>query len=196
MKILIGIPCMDMVQARFAQCLATLNKVEDCFICFSIGSFTPQSRDEIVKQAIEMDADYVLQLDSDMVFSQNILIDLLSDHKDIVSGLYFRRNAPYTPVLYSKVAETEYEEQITYPDELFKVEGTGMACTLIKTEVFKAVKEKYGELYSCIGRLTEDLSFCLRAKGAGYDIWVDPNVKAGHIGNIIIDERLYKEINE
>ena len=70
MKIFIAVPCMDQVPARFAQSLAMLKKVGECAVGFQIGSLIYTSRNDLASKAIEMDADFVLWLDSDMVFNR------------------------------------------------------------------------------------------------------------------------------
>lgn len=72
-KILIAVPCMDMVSARFAQSLATLKKVGECTVSFLIGSLVYDSRNRLTAYAVAMEADYILWLDSDMVFAPDVL---------------------------------------------------------------------------------------------------------------------------
>ena len=105
MKVLIAVPCMDQVPAQFAQCLATLTKVESSVVAFQIGSLVYTSRNNLAAIAIEQGADYIFWLDSDMMFAPDTLVRMFDDlkHGDIVSGLYFRRVAPFTPVIYNKL---------------------------------------------------------------------------------------------
>ena len=42
---------------------------------------------------------------------------------------------------------------------------------------------------ACAG---EDAAFCIRAKEYGYEIWIDPTVKLGHVGQTVITEGVYK----
>ena len=76
MKTLIAVPSMDQVPARFAQALAMLQKEGDCAVTFQIGSLVYMSRDNLAQQAIQMGADRILWLDSDMVFSPDVLSTL------------------------------------------------------------------------------------------------------------------------
>lgn len=198
MKILIAVPCMDSVPAQFAQSLATLNKVGDCLVAFQMGSLIYTSRNDLAKKAIECACDYVLWLDSDMVFEPNTLEKLLNDreHGDIISGLYFRRVSPYTPTIFDKLEIeegackwTDYNE---YPDEIFPIGGCGFGCVLTPTSVFMDSFAKYGTCFAPIGHVGEDLSFCWRARQLGYSIVCDPGIKLGHVGHYIVNEDLYK----
>ena len=98
MKILIAVPCMDQVPAPFCQSLAQLQKVGDCVLTMKAGSLIYLSRNELATAAIQIEADYVFWLDSDMVFKPDTLTRMMETLKandlDILTGLYFRRVPP------------------------------------------------------------------------------------------------------
>lgn len=192
MKTLIAIPCMDQVAAGFAQSLAVLNRVGDCSVSFIVGSLIYDSRNKLAKQAIEVGADYVLWLDSDMIFQPDTLEKLMEDDVDIVSGLYFRRVAPFTPVLFKELTETSWKGYDDYPPSLFEVQGVGFGCVLMKTEVLLDIATKYGNWFTPVNGYGEDLSFCLRAKTMGYKMFCDPEVKLGHVGHSVVTENFFK----
>lgn len=197
MKILIAVPCMDQVAAGFAQSLATLNKVGECAVVFIVGSLIYDSRNKIATQAVEVGADYVMWFDSDMIFSPDTLQKLIADDKDIVSGLYHRRTAPYTPVLFSEIGVNDdgtakWSNYDDHPDSLFRCEGIGFGCVLVKAEVLFDMAAKYHDWFGPTNGFGEDLSFCLRAKELGFEIWCDPTVNCGHVGHMVIDDKLYK----
>ena len=98
-KILIAIPTMDMVPMGFAQSLAMLNKVGECVVSSVVGSLIYDARNKLAAEAVKLEADYVMWFDSDMIFQADTLERLmkdLDDGRDIVSGLYFRRSAPFS----------------------------------------------------------------------------------------------------
>lgn len=105
MKVLVAVPCMDQVPAQFAQSIATLNSVGECSIAFQMGSLVYDSRNALAANALKMEADYVLWLDSDMVFPPDVLERLMKDRDkgDIITAVYYRRVAPYSPVLLDKL---------------------------------------------------------------------------------------------
>lgn len=199
-KILIAVPCMDSVPARFAHSLAMLKKVGECAVTFEIGSLIYTSRNNLARRALEWDADYVLWLDSDMVFEPDLLERLMTDLEDydadMVSGLYFRRIIPYTPVLFDRL---DISGEITYwtefkelPDDVFEVGGCGFGCVLMKTDVIYDVFGKYQNCFAPLGNTGEDLAFCWRARECGYKILCDPNVACGHVGNVVISREFYE----
>lgn len=202
MKTLIAVPSMDQVPALFAQSLAMLNKAGDCSICFQIGSLIYTSRNELGKKAIEIGADYVFWLDSDMIFDPNTLTDMMctmEENKDIdfLTGLYFRRVQPFSPVLFDRLdidAEgCHWSNFKELPKEgLFKVGGCGFGCVLVRTEVLMSVMAKFNTMFAPIGHVGEDLSFCWRARDCGYDIWCDPRVTLGHVGSTVVTQEFYE----
>lgn len=201
-KILIAIPCMDMVSARFAQSLATLKKVGNCTVSFLMGSLVYDSRNKLAGYALEMEADYILWLDSDMVFQPDTLERMMGTlnkhpHIDILSGLYFRRTTPFTPVLFNKLerdGETlVFEDVKEVPDDLFEVAGCGFGCVLMKTDCLFDIGMNWFTPFVDAG---EDCAFCMRAREKGYKIYCDPNISLGHMGYAPITKDFYLAMKE
>lgn len=202
-KILIAIPCMDQVPAPFAQSLAMIRKPDgdDVACSFQMGSLIYTSRNNLALQAFQVEADYMFWLDSDMVFQQDLLVDMKRemDEKglDFLTGLYFRRTPPFTPVLFDQL-EIDEEGACTWtdykdvPEGLFKVGGCGFGAVLIKTDVLFEVQSKYNGMFNPIANMGEDLSFCWRARQCGYDIWCDPSMVIGHVGYTVINDKFYQ----
>lgn len=192
MKVLIAIPSMDQVPAHFRQSLAMLQKEGECYISFQIGSLVYTSRNKLGETAIGLGTDYVLWLDSDMVFPPDLLVRMLKtlndNDLDILTGVYFRRVAPFTPVLFDEMELTEtgsrHTEFETLPrDELFEVGACGFGCVLIKTEVIADVLARTGDLFTPVNGVGEDICFCIRRRDCGYKIIADPSIPLGHIGH-------------
>lgn len=188
---------MDQVPAQFCQSLAMLKKVDECAVAFQIGSLIYTSRDSLCKKAIKMGADYVFWLDSDMVFNPDVLEQMFKNmEKDtIVTGLYFRRAAPFSPVLFDtlevidgKVEHNEFED---IPDVPFEVGGCGFGCVLMPTEAAVAVALNYQQMFTPMVGAGEDLSFCWRARQSGYKIICDPRIPLGHVGHTVVNAEFY-----
>lgn len=208
-KILIAVPCMDMVSARFAQSLATMKKHGQCTVSFMIGSLVYDSRNKLAALAVENEVDYILWLDSDMVFSPNTLermLSVLDEHEeiDILSGLYFRRGHPFTPVLFSKLEvnkETnllEWEDMTEIKDGLFEVAGCGFGGVLMRTDCLFdiAAKEGGGVWFTPFINAGEDLAFCVRARQNGYRIFCDPSIEFGHMGYAAVTRGFYEAVKQ
>lgn len=202
-KIMIAIPCMDQVPAPFAQSLSMIRKGEnDCAVAFQMGSLIYTSRNNLAVSAFKMEADYVLWLDSDMVFEQDMLLKMLDVMKkndiDFLTGLYFRRVVPFSPVLFKTLEVIpdqdgcEWSDFEEIPNELFEVAGCGFGAVLIKTDVLFDVQSKYGTMFAPFSGMGEDISFCWRARQMGYKIICDPSIKCGHVGYSVITEKFYQ----
>lgn len=204
MKILIAVPCMDQVPAPFCQSLAQLQKVGDCVLSMKTGSLIYTSRNSLATTAIQSEADFVFWLDSDMVFKPDTLVRMMDTLKkndlDILSGLYFRRVPPYSPVLFDKLdidgVKADYSEYSKIPDDLFEVGACGFGCVLMKTDVFFDVQSKFGNMFAPIGNNGEDVAFCWRARQCGYKVFCDPSVICGHVGYSVVDDQFFKAFSE
>lgn len=205
MKILIAVPCMDMVSAHFTQSLVTLKNTGNCTLMMLPGSLIYDSRNKLASYAIQINADYIMWFDSDMIFAKDTLqnmMETLDKHPeiDILSGLYFRRGKPYTPVLFDKLDfnhETQicdFKDTLTYPDELFEVAGCGFGCVLMRTDCLYNFGDDNGRWFSPMGNVGEDCAFCIRAREKGYKIYCDPSIKLGHMSYSPITEGVYKQL--
>lgn len=201
MKVLIAVPCMDQVPAPFCQSLAQLKKVGECVLAMKSGSLIYTSRNSLATMAIQMDADYVFWLDSDMVFQPDTLVrmmDTVQKHDiDMLTGLYFRRVPPYSPVLFDKLemrtkTVLDWSEFKTIPEDLFEVGGCGFGCVLVSTEVLMSVQGKHGNMFAPMGNNGEDIAFCIRARDCGYKIICDPSIICGHVGYSVVDDQFFK----
>lgn len=203
-KILIAIPCMDQVPVAFCASLAQLQKVETCILTMKSGSLIYAARNDIATLALQMEADYVFWLDSDMVFKPDTLVrmykTLTENDLDILTGLYFRRVPPYSPVLFDKLDidgdRCEWSEFKAIPDGLFEVGGCGFGCVLMKPDPFIDVQNRFGNMFAPIANNGEDIAFCWRARQCGFKIMCDPSVLCGHVGYSVVDDKFFKAFSE
>ena len=203
-KILIAIPCMDMVSARFAQSLSTLKKTEHCVVSFLINSLIYDSRNKLSEYAMKGEFDFVLWLDSDMVFPPDTLERMLKtldehDEIDILQALYFRRGAPFSPVAFDVLeindrGECNFQDMEIVPTELKEIAGCGFGCVLMRTDCLLDIAAKYGGnvWFSPIGNVGEDCSFCIRARNEGYRIFCDPTINIGHMAYAPVNGSVYE----
>jgi len=191
MKILIEIPHTGMFPYQFVNSyplmLATTMK-RGIGIEYELRghSLVYEAREQAAKHFLESDCDYMLFLDSDMVPPADMLIKLIEHDKDIVSALAFRRVPNYEPCIFK-----DDKFYLDYPKGLIEVAGVGMACTLIKREVFQNVPQPWFPPTE----IGEDLSFCKRATDAGYKIYCDTELICGHVGSYTVSEEHYRRLN-
>ena len=200
MRTLIAVPCMDTMDSRFAQCLAMIEKIGDVAVSFNIGSLVYNSRNALARESVKMGADYILWIDSDMMFAPDVLKRLLDDRDkgDIITGLYFRRVAPFSPVLFEKLEITDegtaFANYDNLPQEqIFEVGGCGFGCVLTPVSVIMDVFAKYRTCFDPLGGVGEDLAFCWRARSLGYKVVCDQSIKLGHVGHTVITRDFYEQ---
>ena len=202
-KTLIAIPCMDTVQTDFMMSLVNIERVGRTYCAVTKSSLIYNARNNLARQAIEGEFDYVLWLDSDVQFEPDLLKRLMAHVEnglEYVSGLYFKRRYPTEPVIYQEIRQTKNDRELTtealiyedYPkDQLFEVDASGFGAVLMKVDLLKAVWDKYGLPFSPALGLGEDISFCWRAKQLGKKMYCDSSIKLKHIGLIAFDESTY-----
>jgi hypothetical protein len=151
------------------------------------------AREEMAKQTIAADCDYLFMIDDDMICPDNLFEKLYEADKPIVAPLAFTRNFPHKPVIYKciegwdSVSQKDYFSNyavMNYPkNQLREVDAVGYGAVLIKAEVIKAVA--LPRFMSTCGT-GEDILFCYKAKKVGFPTWVDTRVKLGHISHPLI----------
>lgn len=194
-KILIGMPCMDMIPIKTVGCLLGMPGAKTLVA----NSLVYDARNSLVSQAINGGYEYLLFIDSDMIFNQDTLDKLLAMDKDIATGVYYARRGDHAPVCYPKLYPKSIfrkQEAVKFTvlpkAKIFKVEGCGMGFCLIKTSALRKIVKRYPNPFEPIKNLSEDLAFCYKARKCGFDIWARSDVLLKHIGSIEIDKDSWK----
>ena len=204
MKTLIAVPSHDYVHAEFTKSLMNLEMPPDTGFTMITNTLIYTARTLIMDNAVEMDFDNVLWIDSDMTFKPDALMKLAGDMEqglDMVCGIYFTRKFPMFPGIQSELhwrikedgwVDTGAKCYMDYPkDSLFEVQGCGFGFVMTSVDLLKRMKEKYGSPFYPLMGMGEDTAFCWRVREAGGKIWCDSRVKCGHIGQMEFDEDLY-----
>jgi hypothetical protein len=191
-------------------------------ISLSTGPRLAEARNQIVDiYASQHTAEWLLMVDSDMVFGPTLVEDLLSvadpEKVPILSGLAFaggRSADPYPAVYRGVEAEANgmryvsVERAYDYPrDALVQVQATGGACLLMHRGALGAIGKANEHLPD--GRANpyrwfvegsvgpggeewgEDIAFGLRANALGIPVHVHTGIKLGHRKAQTIDEAYY-----
>lgn len=201
MKLLIAIPTNDYMHYQFVECLTKLVKRldedgVDYDIAYQGATLVYVGRDKLANKAMNECYTHMLWLDSDMIFTEDLLDDLMYSGKPFVTGIAHGRRAPHVSCIFKEIwPKVDRWEGCEYPIQAFRIGGCGFACVLIETEIVRNVYNKNGTAFFPMRELGEDLAFCKRATDMGYEIWAEPSVKLGHIGHITIYpeyEELYR----
>ena len=163
------------------------------------------ARNHIAQKAIDIDADYVLMVDNDVVLPHDALVNLLDDAKDVCLGYYAHRaadNLYHGNTCVCKLKMPDGGEYFNYPLESeytakeligiresgeykLEIHGGGMGCALIRTDIFRKLKYPWYDWVNYGGKnrgmLSEDLYFCEQCKANHITIYTDSRVGCGHM---------------
>jgi GT2 family glycosyltransferase len=195
-KITLAICTNREVKAKTVAALLELvaySKDIDFHILVASRGFTiAENRNYCVIQAQRALSDYLLFVDDDMTFPKDTLEKLLANGKQIVGVNSYSRCLPpsSTVGLMDKNGEYMHPDYhpsfaLKIPDELFKAYFVGTGVMLIDMKVFDAIATPYFAFsVDEHGQVAngEDGSFCDKAKKVGIDVWCDPTIAVGHLG--------------
>lgn len=212
-KICIGLPHMGSFPWNTTMALLSLRLPAGYKGMYhAIGSsLVYDARDKIVKFARKEKCKYIMMMDSDMVPPIDMLTKmtaLLDSHKEIgmVSGMMTRRTPPFQPCVYAdleynmETLEPKLSAPYVFPDEgIMPIAGMGMACCLIRTEIFDLIDEKRpknainrASYFFPLPNLGEDLTFCLLARKCGVRMVCDLSISVGHVSAMPVDREHYR----
>jgi len=180
-KLAILVPTRDTVHSQFAYCLAQLIKTTseagiDTYLFFDSSTILLNQREKLIENAKDIKCDYVLWLDSDMMFPSTTALRLLAHNKDIVACNYMKRSKPLKTVAYTDLTNWDSWLPLEPKDDLIKVEGVGMGCMLMKTEIFNSLQKPYfeftykGDTQDWYG---EDFMLLTKLRLNGFNVYID-----------------------
>ena len=206
MKILIAVPTYETIYPDTFKSLWDLDKDGHEVLFESVrGHDVATARNKIARMALDLETDYVLMVDNDVVLPKEALRLLLDGAKDVNLGFYAHRgtdnlyhgrtsicklydaegNAYYHYPLESEYTAEEMRGMADAGEAKIEVHGGGMGCALIRTDVFRRTEYpwfdwvNYGNANR--GMLSEDLYFCSLCRASGIKIHSDVRVGCGHM---------------
>ncbi len=192
----IGTPCNDVARYHFFTfSLTGLARPVNTEVRSAFGSDRIRGRNRIVKEALAIGKEWVLFLDDDQAFGPNLLVRLLSHDQPIVASLYLQRTHPFSPIAYTHREDDDktYRPLFLhdYPPEtgLVEVRAAGTGGMLIRSEVFRELVAQgicEDGVWFKDGEASEDLTFCEKAREAGFPIYVDLQARMGHCSTWIV----------
>jgi hypothetical protein len=149
----------------------------------------------------EMDYDYIMWIDSDVLFKPDDFFKLLESPHDVTAGVYMMEDLQHLATV--KEWNTEYFStkgtfKFMQPDDLIgspqyvQVAYTGMGWMLLKKGVVEDLK--YPWFYSPLENIndtivdlnSEDVSFCKALWDAGHPVHIDTKIRVGHQKRVIL----------
>jgi hypothetical protein len=161
--------------------------------------YIQNNRNNLVMDARDVKADWLLQIDGDHHFAPNMLRVLMSTAdkitRPIVAGLYSNightndnASVQIIDCVYGEVENGQYRA-LTVPDDMqpFQCDAIGSGILLVHMSVFYKLKFPWFwvELFQDPQKLlpqpmNEDIAFCRYARSEGYQIWCDPRPDIAH----------------
>jgi hypothetical protein len=191
-KLAVLIPCRDTLHSAHALCLAEMVKLNtmnnlDTHVVMEASTILLTQRERLATEARNIGAEYMLWLDSDIVFPATTALRLLAHKEPVVAANYVRRQLPAKGVAYETIGDWENPLPFEPQDELAPVEGIGMGCMLVKTSILEEIPQpwfEFGWTPESNDHLGEDMIFCQKMAQAGYTVKVDTqlSMEMRHLG--------------
>jgi len=198
MRIAICIPARGQMEVTTAFDLTMMaaymagKKNIDLNVYTSQGTLIFDQRNSLVRTAVQEKCDYILFIDADMRFPKTTLERLLAHKKDIIGVNATTRMMPPKPtarnIQINEDGSVDWLEVFSNKEKgIGKVDAIGCGVMLIKTSCLKNIPQPYFYFEQLLkGKLLgEDIYFCIKAKDAGIDTWVDHDLsmEIGHVGS-------------
>jgi hypothetical protein len=160
--------------------------------------YVTDNRNECVRDFLATPADAMLWIDPDHRFSHEQvyrLVDSLDADHPIVGGLYFNymKNGHLYPIWHEESGNPAAPLQLcskTNLNEIREVAAVGTGFMAVQRRVFEAMREAddgsngdhvwFRREMLVDTRLSEDVSFCLRARKLGFKVWGNSYVVVDH----------------
>jgi hypothetical protein len=198
MRVAICIPARGQMEVttafdltRMAAYMAVKKNI-DLNVYTSQGTLIFDQRNSLVHTAVVEKCDYILFIDADMRFPKTTLERLLAHNKDIIGVNATTRMMPPKPtarnIQINEDGSVDWLEVLSNKEKgIGKVDAIGCGVMLIKTSCLKSIPQPYFYFEQLLkGKLLgEDIYFCIKAKDAGIDTWVDHDLsmEIGHVGS-------------
>jgi hypothetical protein len=164
-------------------------------------TFITEARNHIHDGFLERHkAPFLFMVDSDVLPPPDAIERLLAHNLPVVGGVYHKKEKfrvkdkdgnegiVQRPVVYDYSRFNEETQTFMFHERfkdgvgLEKVDGIGAGCLMLRRDVC----EKIGKSPYHLKNGGEDLSFCRKITGCGYDIFVDWDLKCSHIGSFYV----------
>jgi hypothetical protein len=180
-KLAVCIPCRDTLHSAHAMCLVELVKFNtmnniDTHVFMDASTVLLTQRERLATMALDLNAEYTLWLDSDMTFPSTTAVRLMSHNEEVVAANYVRRQLPAKGVAYEKIGDWYHPLSFDVQDNLVPVEGIGMGCMLMKTDIFNELMKPWFEFQwtpESNDHLGEDMILCQKIAKTGRTVKVD-----------------------
>lgn len=173
------------------------SKGDNLLLTFTNGYTAAHGRNVMFRYAAKQEADYVVSLDSDHIYSATALYTLIDklekNNLQMLSAKYYARSDfrpnKRTVAMGSYGKDGKFELRVPPPDEtgLIDVDVVGMGFCVFKHDFVKKLTEKHKNLFhiDSRGNFADDVVFCSFAKEEGARVCYDADTIIGHISTVV-----------
>ncbi len=171
------------------------------------SSFVPSARENTATDSAGADweavafgagkftCEKIVWIDSDISWKVEDFEKLIKSDKDILSGLYaVGRDGRVAAMRLNKNGHPESLNALEFlvEGEPVRVDGVGFGFMAVKASVFNKLSRPWFKIREAAIEgadfpvmFGEDYSWCLGAKEAGYEIWLDPLIRVEHQKSVV-----------
>jgi len=208
----IAIPIAQMVEPKTLQSMMALvnysatHGIDIKHIGITERALIDDARNVLADTFLKSPTEWMFWMDSDMVFDPDTIVKLFNvaeaKKAKMVTGIYYQRKGMNYPCLWSRGDELEGRDEKTglgspksstnkyvgtfaFPHkdkkEPFKVHAAGFGCVLVHRSVFEVLPRPWFKFIK--GTCSEDFYFFVNAHEMGFELWAEPTINLGHIGD-------------
>lgn len=191
-SVLLAILTREIVTTKWAIGFRNLWLPEHSGVVFKSGAPFDVARNAACEDMLRGGYEWLLFYDDDVIAPGDLFHRLTRHNKDIVSGLYYRRQEPICPVAMTfQNGQPTWLTRWSPPECLLEVDLVGAGCLLIHRRVIERMSTPWfvweiGKEDPAVPKtrsaMSEDFTFCLRAKEAGFKIHLDTSIRCQHVG--------------
>jgi hypothetical protein len=192
-RLVVGIPNSGLLKVDMVRGLLSLigevNRAFPINFIFHGGCYVHKNRETILKQALTYNFTHLMFIDTDMVFPAGAVLKLLEQRKPIIGANYNERRLPLKSTV--KIADKKGNliamSEADFPKESFQCYAVATGFMMIDLAVVNTIPKPWFFFDTKDGEFNmgEDIWFCRQAQKAGVEVWCDPTITVGHIGEFV-----------
>jgi hypothetical protein len=189
---------MDMVDAMFAWDLtkavgahAFTFPDDNITLSFKQSAIISESRNGLCQELLEAGCDYILFLDTDMRFPQDLIARMLAHDKPVLAANCAKRRRPISPTAKRERADDPSKLEGVWPDKdvlgLEQIAVVGTAVMMIRSDVLLEMPYPWFDtpyIEADNRWVGEDVYFCAKLRQNNTPLYIDHKLswEIGHMG--------------
>jgi len=202
-RIIVGIP-LERAISHADQCFWPFMEIASQNPVFGRLPYqrTDLYRNKMAELLLKTDMTHLLMLDLDHIHPPDIIQRLarwvlMDDDIKIVGGLNFRRGEPFEPCAFIQGDDGHVYAPADWGQGLVAVDYLGTGSILISREVVEELEPPW--FYNDYSKAWEsnypgeDMGFSIKARKAGFKLWLDTTTTSPHLTTSAVDESTFRK---